>query len=119
RQPTWSYFLTPASILVGALIIAGAIWIRVGHDEGETAIAPDTTGSVSGIPSGPEPGATLQDVLAGYAESIGLDKAQYDQCMATESNVNILNTHIGRGRDYGVSATPTFIINNKKIVGSQ
>lgn len=118
RQPLWTYFLTPGSILIGALIVAGSIWISVERDDDEDAGgALDTTGGVSGLPA--DSMASLEDVMAGYARDIGLDEGEFEQCMSTETTVDILNTHIGRARSYGVSATPTFMINDKKVTGAQ
>lgn len=104
---------------MGAVLIAGSILVSVDDDEAEPADAAVGVSAPATDEGGVSQAMNLPDVLAGYARQVGLDEANYEQCMATESNVDILNTHIGRARTYGVSATPTFIINNKKVVGSQ
>lgn len=123
RQPVWSYFLTPAAILIGAVIIAGAVWFTRDDDGSAPQRAADVQDEGGGASTLPDQAgsqqATLVGALTGYAEEIGLDVEQFGQCMNTESVVDILNTHVQRGRNAGVTGTPTFIVNNKKIVGAQ
>ncbi|MGK2964283.1 MAG: DsbA family protein [Tepidiformaceae bacterium] len=120
RQPLWSYFLTPAAILVGAVIIAGSIWWTGREDEPETAAPAGGDSGVSEAPTlGGAEGSNLAAVLTRYAGDLGLDTDEFAECINDESNVGILNTHVQRGRAAGVTGTPTFFINNKKIVGAQ
>ncbi len=126
RQPVWSYFLTPAAILVGSLVIAGAIWWQPGGGEDGPAASAPAAGppaASSTAPAGASPTAaaqaTLLDAFLGYARTIGLDEQQLLQCLNDSANVQLINSHLQRGNQLGVSGTPTFFINNKKLVGAQ
>lgn len=120
RQPLWTTFLTPIAVIVGALVVAGAIWFADGGDEvtqvvaspgGDTSDA--TTGGVTTAPP------TLLAALGGYAEQLGIDEAQFEQCLAEPERAEIINRHLQMGQQLGVTGTPTFFVNNKRIVGAQ
>jgi len=124
KQPLWTYFLTPAAVVIGAVIIAGAIWWTADDDSDEVTTADHDGDAVSMVPT---PGATaaagaaagLLDTFRGYAKQVGLNETQYNQCVTRQSNVATLNDQLQRGNQLGVTGTPTFFINNKKLVGSQ
>jgi protein-disulfide isomerase len=125
RQPAWSYFLTPGAILIAALIIAGAIWWQPGSDDDGSPASPAAggTAAASTAPAGASPTAAAQasllDAFLGYARTVGLDEQQLMQCLNDGANVQLINSHLQRGNQLGVSGTPTFFINNKKLVGAQ
>lgn len=122
RQPTWPLFLTPGAILVGALVIAAAIWWQPERDGGNGAATPTPGGLAESTvpPASPTAArASLLDTFLGYARSLGLDEPQLRQCLNDGANVELINSHLQRGNQLGVTGTPTFFINNKKLVGAQ
>lgn len=122
QQPTWTYFLTPAAVVIGSLIIAGAVW-WTRDDSTEVAAAHDfaVAGGVSTAEAtAPVAAATgLKDALLGYARQLGLNEPQFDQCLGSQQNVTTINQQLQAGNALGVTGTPTFFINNKKLVGAQ
>ena len=122
KQPLWTHFLTPAAVLVGALVIAGAVWLT-DDDEDDPALVAAEPGAAaaSTVAAGAAPQAQrgLLDTFSGYAETLGLDTGQFTQCLGQQSNVTRLNADVQLGNTFGVTGTPTFFINNKRLVGSQ
>jgi len=57
--------------------------------------------------------------LTKLASSLGLDREKFIACISTASNVDEISEDIQKGRMAGVKSTPTFIINSKRIEGSQ
>jgi protein-disulfide isomerase len=119
--PPWSYFLTPAALVLGSLIIAGTIWWTRDDSEpaaGQLAAAPD---AISTVPptAGVSTASGLLDTVKGYARQIGLDEAKFSQCVGDQSNVDPISKDLAVGNSLGVTGTPTFFINNKKLVGNQ
>jgi protein-disulfide isomerase len=51
----------------------------------------------------------------GFAESLGLDMAKYDADFKSEAVNDTLNADIAEGQKLGVTGTPTFFIDGKKI----
>lgn len=125
KQPLWSYFLTPAAVVVGAVIIAGAIWWTDDDGDASTASPDGDPGAVAGGVSTVEPtqpagaAASLIDTFNGYARQVGLDQGAFGQCLGQQENVSLINAQLQRGASLGVTGTPTFFINNKKLVGAQ
>lgn len=129
KPPLWTYFLTPAAVLVGAALIAAAVWWTADDDDGGALASGDlaadggavTTvepGSVLPVPT-QAPAAGLLDTFNAYAQALELDMNEFGQCLGQQSNVVLLNDHVQRGASLGVNGTPTFFINNKRLVGSQ
>jgi len=54
-----------------------------------------------------------------YANEIGLNQEQFDLCLDSGAMAIEIKKDISDGMSYGVSGTPTFIINGKIIVGAQ
>jgi protein-disulfide isomerase len=127
KPPLWSYFLTPAAVLAGAALIAGAIWYTSDDAEPATSAAEGDGGAVSTAPTLPAmapmatqaPAQGLLETFNLYARSLELDTDQFGVCLGQQSNVVLLNEHFQRGAALGVTGTPTFFINNKKLVGAQ
>ena len=127
KQPLWTYFLTPAAVVLGAIIIAGVIWWTRDDGKGEVAATSDLAliGAVSTAApvttaTTTAPAATnLKDMVYAYAQQVGLDNSQFDQCLNNTDNVARINAEIQVGNAFGVTGTPTFMINNKKLVGAQ
>lgn len=51
----------------------------------------------------------------GFAQSLGLDMAKYEADLKSEATNAIINADIAKGQELGVSSTPTFFIDGKKI----
>ena len=120
KQPVWTYFLTPLSVIVGACIIALAVYDTRGNDTQPPAAAAVETDAVSRAPTGAA--ATPKDLLTaftGYAQQLGLDTAKFNQCLQQPASVATINAQLQRGNALGITGTPTFFINNKMIVGTQ
>ncbi len=131
RRPAWTYLLTPAAIVIGAGIIAGAI--RYTRDDGadeelaqailelqaQVAVLGEAPASSLDDGGGASTVQDLRTVFGGYAKQAGADETQFQACLTKQENVALLNAHVQRGRELGVNGTPTFFINNKKIVGAQ
>ncbi len=124
--PGWSYFLTPAALVLGSLIIAGTIWWTRDDSAATVAASPEDLASVGGVASvvptaiPPESSPTgLLAAMTGYARQTGLNEEQFTQCISSPDNVAALNASLKDGSALGVSGTPTFFINNKKLVGAQ
>ncbi len=125
KQPTWTYFLTPISILIGAGIVAGSIWWSTGRDEDEpaTVAAMPDMDAVSEAPASASPeaqtGDTLLSAFTQYANSIGLDEQGFRSCLSKQSNVELITAQYQRGSSLGVTGTPTFYINGKQLTGDK
>jgi len=129
KPPLWSYFLTPAAVVIGAALIAGAVWYTGDDDSGEPAAdamaaeavntPPASAPGAAVSPTQPPANRSLLDTFNLYAGTVGLDQAKLGQCLSQESNISLINAHLQRGSSLGVTGTPTFFINNKKLVGAQ
>ncbi len=127
RIPSWLWIFTPIAILIGATLIAGAILIR---DDGSEEVIIPTNPNQSEVPgggatpsttsdSGPAAPANLLAAFLSYAQEVGLDQEAFQQCLFDSTLSLQINAHIQRGSALGVSGTPTFFVNNKRIVGAQ
>jgi protein-disulfide isomerase len=118
--PAWSYFLTPVAVVLGAVVVAGAIWWT---DDEPVAPVIQAAPDFEAVSSAPTPGAvsptTVLGAFLGYATQVGIDPDAFRTCLAAEDSAAIVNAHLAVGNEHGVSGTPTFFINNKRIVGSQ
>ena len=120
RQPLWTYFLTPAALLLGSVIIAGTIWwTRDDDGSGESAAAVIGAVSTAAPAGGASTAAGLLDTVKGYAKQLALDEAKFNQCVNNQQNVAQISQHLQTGNALGVTGTPTFFINNKRLVGAQ
>lgn len=124
RQPTWTYFLTPLAILIGAFVVAGAIWQFTGDEStGDTPAAVDAVvdGGVSSTDSVPTVAGppTLLSLFTSYAKAVGVTETAFQSCLTKQSNVDLITRHYQYGTSLGINGTPTFYVNNKMIIGSQ
>jgi protein-disulfide isomerase len=125
-RPLWTYFLTPVAVVIGACIIAGAVWYtRSDNSKPSAAVAAVTTPAAStetANSSGAPVASGQQDlitVFTSYATQVGLDTAKFTQCLGDTNSLATINKQLQRGNALGINGTPTFIINNKMIVGAQ
>ena len=120
RSPIWTQFLTPLAVVIGAVIVAGAIWYTDDEPLAPAAVVSPELDAVSAAPTtGAVSPTTVLDALLGYAQQVDIDTSQFRTCLASDSAATIVNDHLARGADYGVTGTPTFFINNKMLVGAQ
>lgn len=59
--------------------------------------------------------ADATDTFAGYAATLGLDTAQFQAAVASETLLDQIRTDIGDGDALGVDSTPTFYVNGVQI----
>ncbi|WP_144670052.1 thioredoxin domain-containing protein [Arthrobacter sp. U41] len=55
-------------------------------------------------------------VFRGYAQKLGLDLAKYDAAVADEATLERIRRDAADGTALGVTGTPTFFLNGKKLV---
>jgi protein-disulfide isomerase len=56
--------------------------------------------------------------LKGYAASLGLDKAAFDQCLDSGKHTEEWKKDLAEGTKYGVTGTPAFFINGRFLNGA-
>ena len=59
-----------------------------------------------------------QEMLKNYASELALDPNRFEHCIKSDKYLENIEEDIEDGRDAGISATPTFIINGKMKSGS-
>ena len=59
-----------------------------------------------------------RDALIQYAGDLGLDRTAFARCLDERRFAAAVDKDIREGRAVGVSATPTFIINDQPFVGA-
>lgn len=59
------------------------------------------------------------DSLKKYATKLGLDREKFDSCLDNGEKADIVKSNYDEGVSKGVSGTPTFFINGRKLVGAQ
>ncbi len=131
-RPLWKHLAVPFAIIVGAAIIAGAVWYT--RDDGSAdddvlraltdlqaqiqamqGVPADTGGDGAGVSTAQD----LRGTFADYAKQVGSDTTKFQACLAKPEHLTLLNRQLQRGSSLGVTGTPTFVINNKKVVGAQ
>lgn len=125
ERPAWTYFLSPIALIIGSIIISATIWYTR-DDTVATHPASSAAQQVESLSPGEAPVSSAKDLLTafkGYAKQIGLDEAKFGQCLQDDAAVQVkaalITRHLQRGSALGVNGTPTFVINNKLIVGAQ
>jgi protein-disulfide isomerase len=120
----------PAAIVIGAGIIAAAVWYTrddgsddnlaqaIAELQAQVAILGEALRAASKT-AGASTAQDLRTVFGNYAKQAGANDTQFQACLTKQDNITLLNAHVQRGRALGVTGTPTFFINNKKLVGAQ
>ncbi len=62
------------------------------------------------------PALSISD-LKSYAAQLGLNTAQFDQCLDSHQDQAKVNQSMAEARNYGFVGTPSFIVNGKKVIG--
>ena len=63
--------------------------------------------------------ALFPNSLKGYAKDIGLNTTAFNNCLDSGIMASRVQSDQQEGNTFGVKATPTFFINNRKIEGAQ
>lgn len=66
--------------------------------------------------SASESHVVAQSTIRGYAEDLGLDMSAFDTCVTSSSVADRVDEDLKEGRKAGVSGTPTFFVNGKRVV---
>ncbi|MEP7215030.1 MAG: thioredoxin domain-containing protein [Anaerolineaceae bacterium] len=127
QQPAWTYFLSPAALILGSIIISLTIWYTSGDSGGAAPkVAAVAAANESVKPDDVPPvstAKTLSATFAGYAKQAGMDEAKFSQCLqnqdTAQAKIALINGQLQRGSALGINGTPTFVINNKMVVGAQ
>ncbi len=59
------------------------------------------------------------DKFREYADTLGLDRTQFDACIAGTSKAGRIQQDVTSGNALGVSSTPTFFVNEDMVPGFQ
>jgi len=59
------------------------------------------------------------DVLLAIAQGIGLNKEELSQYLGDQKNLNAIDESSAQAKKLGITGVPSFIINNKMVVGAQ
>ena len=57
--------------------------------------------------------------LEKYAEQLGLNMAKFRAALDSKKYETTIATHLADGRKFGITGTPSFLINGRKFVGAQ
>jgi protein-disulfide isomerase len=60
-----------------------------------------------------------REVLRRYAEQVGLDLAAFDRCLASGVHREAVQRDLDEGAGLGITGTPAFFINGRRLVGAQ
>lgn len=67
---------------------------------------------------GPGRSARSESALIDVADELGLDKEFFASCFSDERYAQIVNDEFRTARIDGIQATPTFVVNGRRIVGA-
>jgi protein-disulfide isomerase len=60
-----------------------------------------------------------RDDLVSYAIELNLARERFERCLDDHTFLASVNSDYAEGRELGITGTPTFLINGKKLVGAQ
>lgn len=61
----------------------------------------------------------IYEGLAGLAEEIGLNMEKYNNCIESDKFREKIDSDTAEGKEYGISGTPSFLVNGELLVGAQ
>ena len=147
REPLWTAFLIPIAVLIGAGGIIMTLFY-LDEDESaatEQASADEIASSIAAtVPDAVAEGvslalasaqlsgggstnnenvstapASLAETFYAYGDELGLEEGNFRQCLGDSAVAELINEQIRYGSELGITSTPTFFINNKRLVGAQ
>lgn len=65
------------------------------------------------------PGTLEDDDLKARAGTLSLDQVKFDACMDEDRHLESIEEVVAAAEELGISGTPTFFINGRKLVGAQ
>jgi protein-disulfide isomerase len=68
--------------------------------------------------AGTQPGAALNETLAGLSQQVGADPAQVRTCLSAQRHAKTVQDDIAAAAAFGVNGTPSFIINGYLFSGA-
>jgi len=114
RHSRLEAYLTPASIVLAGLIVAAAIIISGAVFSDESPIAPPAPGSDADS----SVSAKATDLFKQYAKEIGLNTSDFNRCLDSGKYQQEVAQDAEEALKLGVTGTPTFFINGKKLSGA-
>ena len=116
-------YSTPVALLLGSVIISGAIlinggYIKFGNLTGTTKTSTQTSGTA---PTGEQAQKTEADIINGLkdtAKKLGLNQATFDSCLDSGSKTSLVQSDFDDGTEVGVDGTPKFFINGRVLSGA-
>lgn len=61
----------------------------------------------------------VTETLVGFAADLGLDTESFKECLTSGKFTAVVNADFALGQKVGVTGTPSFFINGRKLVGAQ
>jgi protein-disulfide isomerase len=135
RRPLVEVLAVPVALVLGAGLIGAGLGFGLRGDRGVTeaqlaaaldralspvvAALPSATASPAGTTPTAAAGTRFSDALLTYARTVGLNEARFKECVAKPETSTVINRHFQQGIALRVDGTPTFFVNNKRIVGAQ
>jgi len=133
-QPLWTAFLTPIAVIIGAAIIAGAVWYSrdnwasggagaamASANPTLVAVATPAVPTATPVPTAspvPTPAPPTSAAFEAFASQLGLDLPKFQACVKDPAITSAVDAQQQVGIAAGVGGTPTFFINNKRLVGA-
>jgi protein-disulfide isomerase len=59
-----------------------------------------------------------REALIAYAVAVGLDRADFARCLDTRRHAAAVDRDIREARALGITATPSFVVNGRVVVGA-
>lgn len=69
--------------------------------------------------AGENQGVFNKENLIQFAVDLGLEPEQFNECLDSGRNTQVVQSETSAGRQIGVQSTPTFLVNGQPIVGAQ
>jgi protein-disulfide isomerase len=68
--------------------------------------------------NGENQGAFAKDNLKKFASDLGLDTAQFNECVDSGKHTDLIQTDTSTAQQIGVQSTPSFLVNGTPLVGA-
>lgn len=114
-------YSTPVAVLLGSLIVAGAILTSNGIIKFGKPLK--TTPAASTAPAAqPTQAKTESDIiknLKNLASQASLDQGKFDKCLDSGEKASLVKKDLDDGTQAGVNGTPAFFVNGRLLSGAQ